>query len=114
MHLLAIAYLLIAAAGSCRAQADNSTDNAAAYWCGPWAGSPEPADVPVDQQLPTRDYTRRFFVEPQLQRTPFAPVVAQEPKVQVPKIWGNSAFLSVLLAVYIWQLVWYCDSQSCV
>ena len=78
--------------------ADDGTagDNAADYWCGRWAGSPEPADVPTGQQLPVTDFTRRFFVEPQLQRTPFAPVVATEPKVQIPKIWGNSTFVVII------------------
>ena len=96
MHLIAVASILVAAAGLCQAQveiaAENSTDNAANHWCGKWAGSPNPTDVPSAQQLPASDYLRRFFVEPQLQRTPFAPVVATEPKVQIPKIWGNSTF----------------------
>lgn len=90
MHLLALTSILVAAAGLCHAQADNSTDNAADHWCGKWAGSPNPGDVPTGQQLPVIDFTRRLFVEPQLQRTPFAPVTATEDKVQVPKIWGNS------------------------
>lgn len=60
------------------------------HWCGKWAGSPDPLDVVGPQQLPPYDFTRMFFVEPQLQRVPFAPVVATEPKVQVPKLWGNS------------------------
>lgn len=90
MHLLALTSILVAAAGLCQAQADNSTDNAADHWCGNWAGSPNPGDVPTGQQLPVIDFTRRLFVEPQLQRTPFAPVTATEAKVQVPKIWGNS------------------------
>ena len=98
MRLLAIALTLVAATGLCQAQVelseDNSTVNAANYWCGKWAGSPKPADVPSAQQLPPSDSTRRFFVEPQLQRAPFAPVVATEPKVQVPKIWGNSTLYS--------------------
>ena len=96
MHLIAVASILVAAAGLCQAQvelaAENTTDNAANHWCGKWAGSPNPTDVPSAQQLPASDYLRRFFVEPQLQRTPFAPVVATEPKVQIPKIWGNSTF----------------------
>lgn len=109
MHLPTLPQILVlaATAGLCRAQtllapasaqapAENSTDNAADHWCGRWAGSPEPADVPTGQQLPVSDYTRRFFVEPQLQRTPFAPVVATEPKVQIPKIWGNSGCFSFL------------------
>ena len=93
MLLYTVASTLLTAA-TClwhaHAQADNSTENANDHWCGTWAGSPTPADVPTGQQLPPIDYTRRFFVEPQLQRTPFAPVVATEPKVQIPKIWGNS------------------------
>ena len=60
------------------------------HWCGAWAGSPNPSDVVGPQQLPPYDFTRRFFVEPQLQRVPFAPLVATEPKIQVPKLWGNS------------------------
>ena len=96
MHLLAFtSILIVAAAGLCQAQADSATDNAADHWCGEWAGSPVPADVPGAQQLPQPDFTKRFFVEPQLLRTPFAPIMATEPKVQVPKLWGNSAFLSL-------------------
>ncbi|KAL8992587.1 MAG: hypothetical protein Q9169_006985 [Polycauliona sp. 2 TL-2023] len=60
------------------------------HWCGKWAGSPDPSDAVGPQQLPPYDFTRRFFVEPQLQRVPFAPIQATEPKVQVPKLWGNS------------------------
>ncbi|KAL9130934.1 MAG: hypothetical protein Q9175_006890 [Cornicularia normoerica] len=81
MHLLAIASVLVAAAGFCQ-----------------WAGSPKASDVPTGQQLPSMDDTRRFFVEPQLQRVPFAPIVATEPKVQVPKIWGNNEFRVALLS----------------
>ena len=96
MHLLAFtSILIVAAAGLCQAQADSATDNADDHWCGAWAGSPVPADVPSAQQLPPPDFTKRFFVEPQLTRTPFAPIMASEPKVQVPKLWGNSAFLSL-------------------
>ena len=93
MHLLALtSVLIVAAAGLCQAQADSATDNAADHWCGQWAGSPAPSDAPSPQLLPPPDYTRRFFIEPQLERTPFAPVMATEPKVQIPKIWGTSAF----------------------
>ena len=96
MHLLALtSVLIVAAAGLCQAQADSATDNEADHWCGEWAGSPAPADVPTPQQLPPYDFAKRFFVEPQLLHTPFAPIMASEPKVQVPKIWGNSAFLSL-------------------
>ncbi|KAL6717808.1 hypothetical protein ACLMJK_003893 [Lecanora helva] len=66
-----------------------SAGNDQDHWCGRWAGVPNEADVPKGQQLPTSDYTKRLFVEPQLQRVPFSPVSATEPKVQVPKIWGN-------------------------
>ncbi|KAI4243294.1 MAG: hypothetical protein L6R42_010795, partial [Xanthoria sp. 1 TBL-2021] len=44
------------------------------HWCGAWAGRPDPSDLVGPQQLPPYDFTRRFFVEPQLQRVPFAPV----------------------------------------
>lgn len=105
MRLFAIASILIAATGLCQAQvevsAENSTENADNHWCGKWAGSPNPADAPSIQQLPQVDYTRRFFVEPQLQRTPFAPIVATEPKVQIPKIWGNSMICLSRLCVII-------------
>ncbi|KAF6236900.1 hypothetical protein HO173_005191 [Letharia columbiana] len=111
MYLLAFTSILVAAAGLCQAQAENSTENAADHWCGKWAGSPEPADVPTAQQLPPFDYTRRFFVEPQLQRTPFAPVVATEPKVQVPKIWGNNEFRVALLSYAGPQRI-YASSKS--
>ncbi|KAL9073104.1 MAG: hypothetical protein Q9161_003158 [Pseudevernia consocians] len=98
MHFIAITSILFAAAGLCHAQAENATDNKADHWCGKWAGSPEPADVPTGQQLPPIDYTKRFFVEPQLLRVPFSPIYATEPKVQVPKIWGNNAFRVALLS----------------
>lgn len=100
MHLHTLTSILATATSlwQAQAQADNSTVNAADHWCGKWAGSPQPADVPTGQQLPPNDYTRRFFVEPQLQRTPFAPVVATEPKVQIPKIWGNNEFRVALLS----------------
>lgn len=96
MHFLAVTSILVAAAGLCQAQDENSTDNAANHWCGKWAGSPEPADVPTGQQLPPIEDTRRFFIEPQLQRVPFSPIIATEPKVQIPKIWGNSTFFSFI------------------
>ncbi|KAL8640713.1 MAG: hypothetical protein Q9226_008715 [Calogaya cf. arnoldii] len=67
------------------------------HWCGEWAGHPNPADAISAQQLPRYDFVRRFFVEPQLQRVPFAPVVATEPKVQVPKFWGNNKFRVALM-----------------
>ena len=94
MRIHTITSILLAASSLSLAQtqANNDTENAANHWCGKWAGSPNPADVPTAQQLPPSDYIRRFFVEPQLQRTPFAPIVATEPKVQIPKIWGNSMF----------------------
>ncbi len=60
------------------------------HWCGPWAGAPNPSNIPFGQQLPPNDFVRHFFVEPQLQKVPFSPVLAKEPKVQIPKIWGNS------------------------
>lgn len=94
MHLHTVTSILIAAAGFCQSQA--ATTIVAAdkpnHWCGRWAGSPRPADAPVSGQLPGPDYTRRFFAEPQLQRVPFSPIVATEPKVQIPKIWGNRTF----------------------
>ena len=95
MRLLSVTSILIATAGLCQSQADVSTVNADQHWCGPWAGSPNPADVPSEQLLPGRDDAKRFFVEPQLQRVPFSPVQSVEPKVQVPKIWGTSAFYLV-------------------
>ena len=67
-----------------------STPNAGTYWCGGWAGSPNPTDVPSPKQLPTIDHIERIFVEPQLTNPPFAPFTATEPTVQIPKIWGNS------------------------
>ncbi|KAL8993671.1 MAG: hypothetical protein Q9169_006171 [Polycauliona sp. 2 TL-2023] len=67
------------------------------HWCGTWAGSPDPSDAVGPQQLPPYDFTRRFFVEPQLQRAPFAPIQATEPKVQVPKLWGNNKFRVALM-----------------
>ena len=99
MHLRAITSILVAATSLWQAQAqeDNSTDNAPDHWCGKWAGEPEPTDVPSRQQLPQIDYIKRFFVEPQLLRVPFSPIYATEPKVQIPKIWGNSAFGRSLL-----------------
>ena len=63
------------------------------HWCGDWAGSPTASDVPTGQQLPVSEFTKRFFVEPQLQRVPFSPIAATEPKVQIPKIWGNGESL---------------------
>ena len=95
MHLVPITSILLAAASLCESQAVSAYKDANCT-CGNWAGSPEPADVPIDAQLPIRDYTRRFFVEPQLLHAPFAPIMASEPKVQVPKIWGNSELLSDL------------------
>ncbi len=101
MHLLTVSSILLAATSLSHAQTGTylpdaqtgtpvASDNAAKYWCGNWAGSPEPAEVPDAGLLPARDLTRRLFVEPQLQKVPFSPIVASEPKVQVPKIWGNS------------------------
>ncbi|CAD6584008.1 MAG: hypothetical protein ASARMPRED_001576 [Alectoria sarmentosa] len=116
MYLPTLTSILLTATISlwhAHAQTDNSTDNdnAANHWCGAWAGSPKPADVPSAQQLPPSDYTRRFFVEPQLQRTPFAPVVATEPKVQIPKIWGNNDFRVALLS-YADKTRLYASSKS--
>jgi len=65
---------------------------AATFWCGTWAGSPNLRDAPSAGQLPTIDSTRRYFTEPQLQDPPFQPPLGPEPRVQVPKIWGNSAY----------------------
>ena len=59
------------------------------HWCGAWAGKPNPRDLPQDQLLPQRDYKKLFFVEPQLTSPPFRPLMGSEPKVQIPKIWGN-------------------------
>ena len=94
MHLLTLTSILIATAGICQSQPATGivVANKADHWCGEWAGSPNHADVPVSGQLPGPDYTRRFFAEPQLQRVPFSPIVATEPKVQIPKVWGNSMF----------------------
>ena len=92
MHLFTVTSILVVAAGLCHAQADDSATNADNHWCGNWAGSPKPEDVPTAGQLPNLDYQRRQFIEPQLQRTPFSPVMASEEKVQIPKIWGNSTF----------------------
>lgn len=63
--------------------------NAVDHWCGDWAGAPKPENVPSAQQLPANDTTKRFFVEPQLTKVPYAPIIASEPKVQIPKLWGN-------------------------
>lgn len=60
------------------------------HWCGDWAGSPNPANMPDAQQLPNqRDLEKRFFVEPQLAK--FAPAPPNIQKVQIPKMWGNGA-----------------------
>ncbi|KAL8865118.1 MAG: hypothetical protein Q9174_007060, partial [Haloplaca sp. 1 TL-2023] len=67
------------------------------HWCGAWAGSPDPADAVGPQQLPRYDFTRRFFVEPQLTRVPFSPVMATEEKIQIPKLWGNNKFRLALM-----------------
>ena len=95
MYLLALASILAAGASLCQAQTEETNTTATVtadptYWCGNWAGTPDPANVPTSGQLPVGDHLKRFFVEPQLQRVPFAPIMASEPKVQVPKIWGNS------------------------
>ena len=107
MHLLALAAILAASASLCQAQTEETNATAPVqadpnHWCGNWAGAPNPSNVPSSGQLPAADYTKRFFVEPQLQRAPFAPVIATEAKVQVPKIWGNSMcdFLSRYLFIY--------------
>ena len=94
MHLLTVTSILIAAAGFCHSHPATAIvpANKPNYWCGQWAGSPKPADAPVSGQLPGADYEKRFFVEPQLQRVPFSPIVATEPKVQIPKVWGNRTF----------------------
>ena len=102
MHLLALTSLLAASASLCQAQTEdtNATDSVSAgptHWCGNWAGAPNPANVPTAGQLPRGDYDKRLFIEPQLQRVPFSPVIATEAKVQVPKIWGNSMF-----CLFIW------------
>ena len=94
MYLPTTLYLLATSVALSQAKpASTLAANDQTYWCGKWAGAPNANDVPVGQQLPASDYTRRFFVEPQLQRVPFAPVSASEPKVQIPKIWGNSESL---------------------
>ncbi|CAF9923075.1 hypothetical protein IMSHALPRED_005845 [Imshaugia aleurites] len=113
MRIHTITSILLAASSQSLAQtqANNDTENAANHWCGKWAGSPNPADVPTAQQLPPSDYIRRFFVEPQLQRTPFAPIVATEPKVQIPKIWGNNAFRVALLSYAVPERI-YASSKS--
>lgn len=108
MYLLALASILAASASLCQAQTEETNTTATVtadptHWCGNWAGAPDPANVPSGGQLPVGDHMRRFFVEPQLQRVPFAPIMASEPKVQVPKIWGNSMcefffFLSIHLS----------------
>ena len=90
MHLLTVTSILVATASLCHSQVTAVNANKPNHWCGQWAGSPRLEDRPRSQQLPPFDYTRRFFVEPQLLNTPFAPIMASEPKVQVPKIWGNS------------------------
>ena len=106
MHLLTVTSILIASAGFCQSQPATTivAANKPNHWCGQWAGSPKAADAPVSGQLPEPDYTRRFFAEPQLQRVPFSPIVATEPKVQIPKVWGNSTFplsnLSVPVFIY--------------
>ena len=60
------------------------------YVCGEWAGRLNPTDLPTVPQLAAKDKTVRFFVEPQLMDPPFQPITATEPKVQIPKLWGNS------------------------
>ncbi len=92
MHLSTTAFVLLTS--STLAQA------AVNHWCGTWAGAPNPANVPTEQQLPANDTTRRFFVEPQLLKVPYAPIIASEPKVQIPKLWGNSK-LSCEQPVYL-------------
>ncbi|KAL8879495.1 MAG: hypothetical protein Q9198_002899 [Flavoplaca austrocitrina] len=88
--LAAIKFTITGAAAVPEAAAPAQVAAGTDHWCGAWAGSPNPSDVVGPQQLPPYDFTRRFFVEPQLQRVPFAPLVATEPKIQVPKLWGNS------------------------
>ena len=101
MHLSTAAYLLATSLALCQAQTLSTPASAAAsqvaagpdHWCGDWAGKPTPSNVPSGQQLPADDPIRRFFVEPQLQKVPFSPIIASEPKVQIPKIWGNGKSL---------------------
>ncbi len=81
MHLSTIAVLIATSFGLARSADD--------HWCGAWAGTPNPASLPSEQQLPANEATRRFFVEPQLTKVPYSPIIAIEPKVQVPKVWGN-------------------------
>ena len=106
MHLLALASVLAAGASLCQAQTEDTNTTApvladTTHWCGNWAGAPNPSNVPSSGQLPRADYTKRFFVEPQLQRAPFSPVIATEAKVQVPKIWGNSMFGPICSHIFI-------------
>ena len=87
MHLLTTTCLLATGLGlSSQVAADPN------HWCGNWAGRPNLALVPSGQQLPDDGpgaFDRLFFVEPQLQKVPFSPIHATEPKVQIPKFWGN-------------------------
>ncbi|KAL9632698.1 MAG: hypothetical protein Q9204_003688 [Flavoplaca sp. TL-2023a] len=95
--LATIEFTIIGASAVPEAAAPAQVAAGTDHWCGAWAGSPKPSDVVGPQQLPPYDFTRRFFVEPQLQRVPFAPVSATEPKVQVPKLWGNNDFRVALM-----------------
>ena len=97
MHFSAATYALATSVALSYAQSSPSpaslnAGNDVDHWCGSWAGKPNPSNVPTGQQLPVDDFTRRFFVEPQLQKTPFSPIIASEPRVQIPKLWGNGRF----------------------
>lgn len=96
MHIIEILLLLLGAtilthaqSLSLAAQSAQAT-NEVKYFCGKWAGSPNPQNVPTAQQLPASDLVRRFFIEPQLTNPPYKPIIATEEKVQIPKLWGNS------------------------
>lgn len=96
MHLCSASYVLFHIFAITRAQLLNAATqptqaaNVVNHYCGKWAGSPNPRDVPVQQQLPTSDFVKRLFIEPQLTNPPYRPFIAPEEKVQIPKLWGNS------------------------
>ena len=98
MHIPAISYIALSVLTVVKAQTlsiaaqPSQAANANNFFCGNWAGSPRAQDVPAEQLLPAADYIKRFFVEPQLTDPPYRPLMASEPRVQIPKLWGNSKF----------------------
>ena len=111
MHLVAITSFLVAAVALCHAQG-TAIVNAVDHWCGQWAGALDIADAIPDQLLPgTYPSDKKLFIEPQLQRVPFSPVMGPEERIQVPKLWGNrepNPLLTILPShASVHQSVWW-------